>query len=264
MHLSNEQKDYIKRIKFKKRFVLVSQIILGITFLLTWELCSKYKIINSFIFSSPLLCFKTIWELLITGELLTHFLATMIEIVIAFVLGAFLGLGIAILLYLVPILNKIIDPYLTMINSLPKVALGPMLIIWCGANNKTIIFMALLINLIVSILTILNGFKNADKIKLKLLNSFGANKIDIMRYLILPGSIGTIMSSLKLNISMTLIGVIMGEFLVSKRGIGYLIIYGTQVFNLNLVISGIFILLFISYLMFIIVSLAEKFFCKYK
>ena len=145
-----------------------------------------------------------------------------------------------------------------MLNSLPKVALGPIIIIWVGANLKSIIVMALLINLIISIITIYNGFIQTDKNKIKLLESFNANKLDIIKKLVIPNSLVTIISSLKLNISMSLIGVIMGEFLVSKSGIGYLIIYGTQIFNLNIVMSGVIILIIISYILYKIISIIEN------
>ena len=145
-----------------------------------------------------------------------------------------------------------------MLNSLPKVALGPIIIIWAGANIKSIIVMALLINLIVSILNIYNGFIGVDEIKIKLLKSFGAKRLQLLRYLILPESKRTIISSLKINISMTLIGVIMGEFLVSKQGIGYLIIYGTQVFNLTLVMGGIVVLIILSFIIYECITLLEK------
>ena len=145
-----------------------------------------------------------------------------------------------------------------MINSLPKVALGPLIIIIAGANMKSIIVMALLINLIVSIITIYNGFLNIDDKKIKLIKSFGAIKLQILFKLVIPSSYKTIISSLKLNISMSLIGVIMGEFLVSKEGIGYLIIYGTQVFNLSLVMAGILILVIISYILYKIIIFIES------
>ena len=145
-----------------------------------------------------------------------------------------------------------------MLNSLPKVALGPIIIIWTGANTKSIITMALLINLIISIITIYNGFLNTDIYKIKLLKSFKANKFQILTKVVIPSSYSTIISSLKINISMSLIGVITGEFLVSKKGLGYLIIYGTQIFNLNIVMSGIIILIFISFILYEIMGLIEK------
>ena len=145
-----------------------------------------------------------------------------------------------------------------MLNSLPKVALGALIIITAGANTKSIIVMALLINLIVGIMTIYNGFNNIDKDLIKLFKTFNANRLDILLKLTIPASYKTIISSLKLNISMTLIGVIMGEFLVSKSGLGYLIIYGTQVFNLNMVMAGIVILIIISFVLYKIITYIEK------
>ena len=155
-------------------------------------------------------------------------------------------------------ISKVIDPYLTIFNSLPKVSLGPILIIWVGANINSIVVMALLLSLIITIINVYSGFNSTDINKIKLLKSFGASKMQILRYLIIPSNYPVIISSLKVNVSMSMIGVIMGELLVSKQGIGYLIMYGSQVFNLDLVISGIIILMIVSYLMYLVISYIEK------
>jgi len=256
--MSKETLNLRKEKKRKKRLILYSQIGIILLFLVTWEILANKKILNPFIFSSPTRIASTLWNLIESGELWGHILTTLYETILAFSIGISAGFIIAIMLYELPTLAKIIDPFLTMINSLPKVALGPIIIIWTGANTKSIIVMALLINLIVSIMNIYNGFLGVDEIKLKLLQTFKASKSQILKYLIIPESKRTIISSLKINISMTLIGVIMGEFLVSKKGIGYLIIYGTQVFNLTLVMSGIIILIILSFLIYECISLIEK------
>jgi len=256
--MSNEQKRYLKKKKIEKIVVLSIQIFLIVAFFLLWEYLSVNNIINSFIFSSPSKVISTIGGLINSNNLFPHILTTLYEVLIAFLLGISLAFIIAILLYQFPIVEKIVDPFLTMLNSLPKVALGPLIIIIVGANTKSIITMALLINLIVTTITIYTGFLNTDPCKLKLLQSFKATKIQILTKLVIPNSYETIISSLKLNISMTMIGVIMGEFLVSKKGIGYLIIYGTQVFNLSMVMSGILILIILSYVMYLIVGYIEK------
>ncbi len=256
--MSLDQKQYLISIK-KKRIIITSiQIIIIITFLSTWELLARYKIINTFLFSSPSRIIETTMELINTHNLFPHIWTTLFETIIAFILGILIGLIISIILYEYPFVSKVLDPFLTMLNSLPKVALGPLIIIIAGANVKSIIVMALLINLIISIITIYNGFLNIDKTKLKLFNSLKANKIQKLKMLIIPGSFPTIISSLKINISMSLIGVIMGEFLVSKKGIGYLIIYGTQIFNLDLVMLGILLLAIISFVLYEIVFYIEK------
>ena len=155
-------------------------------------------------------------------------------------------------------LAKVLDPYLTILNSLPKVALGPIIIIWGGAGIKSIIIMALLISVIITIINVNQAFNDVDMNKIRLMKSFRATKWQTYFKLILPSSFNTIINSLKINISMSLIGVIMGEFLVSKEGLGYLIMYGSQVFNLNLVVAGVFLLCILSALMYYGVLFIEK------
>ncbi len=258
MSMSKEQKNYLNKIKKNKILTIGIQIAIVFIFLLTWQILADFKIINPFIFSSPKKIIETIFSLHQNYQLFSHIFTTVFETLIAFVFGITLGFVIAVMLYEFKTLAKIVDPFLTMLNSLPKVALGPIIIIWTGANTKSIITMALLINLIISIITIYNGFLNTDTYKIKLLKSFKASKLQILTNVVIPASYRTIISSLKINISMSLIGVITGEFLVSKKGIGYLIIYGTQVFNLNIVMSGIIILIFISFLLYEIMNLLEK------
>lgn len=257
-NLSKEHQQYLKKLKKEKALVLFFQIFILIIFLVTWEILATKNILNPFIFSSPLRVLKTIKNMLLNYNLIYHIWITLYETLIAFFLGIILSLGIAIILYQYKILSKIFEPYLTMLNSLPKVALGPLIIIVMGASTKAIITMALLINLIVGIMTIYNGFNNVDTNLIKLFKSLKARKLDILIKLIIPASAKTIISSLKLNISLTLIGVLMGEFLVSKAGIGYLIIYGTQVFNLTMVISGIILLSIISFILYQFIIIFEK------
>lgn len=250
--------DILKQERKEKIVVRFFQIFIGLSFIILWELLSRFKIINSFVFSSPSKIIYTLVDLYRNNNLFNNIFVTLYELFISFGIGSILGFVIAIIFYRVPILKKVFDPYLTLLNSLPKVALGPLLIIWIGANTKSIIVMALLINLIVSIIGFYNGFTNTDKYKLKLLKSFGASEKQIVFRLVVPSSLENIFSTIKLNISMSLIGVIMGEFLSSKAGVGYLILYGTQVFNLNLVMSGIILLLVLSYLLYLIICLVEK------
>lgn len=256
--MSKEQKEFLKKRKKEKILIVGIQIFIIISFIIIWQILADKKIINPFIFSSPKRILETFVSLYTNYNLVSHILTTLYETIIAFVLGISLGFIVAISLYEFKILAKVIDPFLTMINSLPKVALGPIIIIWVGANMNSIIVMSILINLIISIMTIYNGFLNTDSYKIKLLQSFKASKLQILTKIVIPESYSTIISSLKINISMSLIGVIMGEFLVSKKGIGYLIIYGTQVFNLNIVMSGIIILIIISFVLYEIIDKIEK------
>jgi len=254
----SEHKKYLKKIKLNKFLIHMVQFLLIIGFLIIWECLSRNEIINSFIYSSPSRAIDTIYGLYMNDNLFNHIWITVYETFISFSLATILGTIIAIILWYSEFLYKVLEPYLTVINSLPKVALGPIIIIIFGANINSIIIMALLISLIVTISNVYNGFVNTDKNKIKLLRSFRASKYQILKYLIIPENYHVIVNSLKINVSMSLIGVIMGEFLVSKEGIGYLINYGSQVFNLDLVFGGIIILLIVSYVMYIIVVYIEK------
>lgn len=258
MSYSKERLKYLKKRKKEKIIVFSMHILLFIAFIFLWELFARLKIINTFLTSSPSKIITTLVNLYNTNNLFNHISITVYETILSFVLSIFIGIVIASILWWNNLLSKIIDPYLTILNSLPKVALGPIIIIWIGANMNSIIFMALLISSIISIITIYNGFKNTDIEKIKLMKSLNATKFQIYTTLILRGNIDTIISSLKINISMCLIGVIMGELLVSKEGIGYLIMYGSQVFNLNLVMTGVILLVIISCILYYLISYLER------
>lgn len=205
--MSLEQKKYLKKIKRDKTIIFLIQISLTLLFIISWELLSKYNIINSFIFSSPSKIIKCIYNLAINNNLLYHIWITLKEIIISFTLGSIIGFVFAIIFYMIPSIKKIFDPFLTLINSLPKVSLGPLLIIWLGANMSSIIVMSLLINTIVTLISIYNGLINTDNYKIKMFKTFKATKIQTLIYLVIPHNKETILSSLKLNISMSLIGI---------------------------------------------------------
>lgn len=205
---SKEHKEYLKKIKRKKILITLTQLLILISLILIWELLAKYKIINTFISSSPSRIINTIIDLHNQNNLYKHIWITIYETLISFGLGTIIGIIIAIILWWNNFIYKVIDPYLTVINSLPKVALGPIIIIFFGANISSIMIMALLISVIVTIITVYNGFNETDPNKIKLLKSFNASKFQILKMVILPNSYPTIISSLKINISMSLIGLV--------------------------------------------------------
>ena len=238
-------------IKFVQIFIAV--LILGI-----WEIFARLGLIDTFITSYPSKVFMTIVNLFKSGNLFNHIFVTLVETLIAFFITGVISIIVSIILYRSETVSKIIDPYLTILNSLPKVALGPILIIWIGANKRSIVMMAVLISIIVSIQSISVGLKNTNKSRIKILKTFGASEWEILRYAVIPSNYKLIVNTCKINIGLNLIGIVMGEFLTSKSGIGYLILYGSQVFNLDLVMSGIVILLIMSVILYSIISSIEK------
>lgn len=255
---SLEHQEYLKKLKKEKRIILFFKIAIIVCFLIVWEILSRYEIINSFLFSSPLRVVETIYDLYNANNLFGHIWVTTYETLISFVFATVVGLIFASFMWWNEKFAKVIDPYLTVINSLPKVSLGPLIIIWAGANIKSIILMAILISIFTTIISMYNAFMDTDESKIILLKSFNASKMQIFTKLVFRSNVSTLINVLKINISMSLIGVIMGELLVSKQGLGYLITYGSQVFNLDLVISSIFILGAISYVLYVLVNKIKK------
>lgn len=255
--MSKERQKYLKQIKKEKFFVLLGQIAILVLFLGLWELGANKGLIDSFITSSPSRILKTFANFS-ANNLLVHIKVTVYETIIGFSIGTIMGFIIAIILWWSKFISKISEPYLVILNSLPKVALGPIIIIWVGAGTGAIIVMAVAISLIVTILDILNGFLETDKDLIKMANTFSASKFQILTKIVIPANISTFINSLKINIGLSLVGVISGEFLVSKAGLGYLITYGGQVFKLDLVMSSVIILGIIAGLMYLTVLLLEK------
>lgn len=255
---SYEHARYLKKIRRENFLIKFSQIIIIIVLLLIWQLLVDNNIINTFIFSSPKMVINTIIKLYKSNNLLNHIYITVIETLISFLLGVIIGILVATILWWNKFIAKVLDPYITILNSLPKVALGPILIIWAGANMKSIVLMAILISVFVTIINVYQGFINTDKNRLRLFQSLKASKKETYFKLILPNSFNVIISSLKISVSMSLVGVVMGELLVSKEGLGYLIMYGSQVFNLNLIISSIIILCVVATIMYYFVMWIEK------
>ena len=205
---SKEHIEYLKKRRRKKILITLTQLLILISLIIIWEILAKYKIINTFISSSPSRILNTIIELHKQNNLYAHIWVTIYETLISFSIGTLIGIIIAIILWWNNFIYKVIDPYLTVINSLPKVALGPIIIIFFGANINSIMIMALLISVIVTIITVYNGFNETEPNKIKLLKSFKASKFQILKMVILPNSYPTIISSLKINISMSLIGLV--------------------------------------------------------
>lgn len=256
--ISMEHQAYLKGVRRQKIMVRFTQIFILILAFGLWELFADLKWVDPFITSQPSRVFKTIVTLYQEGVLIKHIAVTCLETVIGFVLGTALGTILAIVLWWSEFISKVSEPYLVILNSLPKIALGPIFIVWIGAGPAAIIVMTLAISLIVTILEVLNGFLAIDKEKIKLVQTFGGTKLQTMTKVILPASLPTIINALKINVGLSWVGVIVGEFLVSKAGLGYLIVYGGQVFKLDLVMTSVLILGVAAALMYQGVVYLEK------
>lgn len=256
--MTTEHLNYCKKLKRRKLAIRLTQI--GILFLFfgIWELVAALEWIDPFIISSPSRMASTLAGLIRDGMFFPHVAATLWETVVSFLLATAIGTAVAIVLWWSDTLRKVTEPYVVVLNALPKIALGPLIIIWVGAGRAAIITMALLISVIITTIGMLSGFNEVDKEKIQLLRAMRASKLQILTKLVLPANIPTLMSTLKINVGLSWVGTIMGEYLVSREGIGYLLVYGSQIFKLDLVMTMTLVLCLLATAMYLIVALFEK------
>lgn len=256
--VSAEHRLYLQARKAYRTRVIVFQVLLFIFIVVLWEAAAQWRWIDPFIFSSPSRIVKTFADLHAARAIYHHIGITIMETAAGFIFGTVAGTVFAVLLWWSDFLAEVLDPYLVVLNSLPKIALGPIIIVWIGAGPPAIITVALLISVVVTVLGVYTGFAQVDPDKIKLLQTFGATKFQVLQKVILPASVPTIIAALKINVGLSWVGVIVGEFLVSRAGLGYLIVYGGQVFRLDLVMTSVMILAIAAYLMYRGVAYLER------
>lgn len=258
-HLHNQ---FLQSIVKEKRLVRVYQAMIFIVFFSLWEIASRNAWIDPLIFSSPSKVYSLFIEKINDGTLLSNVGVTLFETVLGFILGTLIGTLLAALLWWFPFFSKVADPYLVILNAMPKVALGPILIVALGPGLTSIIAMGAIISVIITTIVVYTSFKEVDQNYLKVLQTFGATKRQSFQEAILPSSLPTIISTLKVNVGLSWVGVIVGEFLVSAKGLGYMIIYGFQVFNFSLVMLSLLMIAFFATVMYQLVDMLERKFIK--
>lgn len=252
---------YVQHMKLKRRSrsrVLTVQLSLLLLFFVWWEAAGRFKWIDVLLFSYPSKIFTNIGNQAVNGELWGHLGITVGETVVGFLLGTLVGTLLAVLIWWSPFLNKVLDPYMVVFNSMPKVALGPIFIVMFGAGFTAIVVTTLSITVIVTTLVVYNSFNEVDSNLIKVVRTFGGSKRQVFQRVVLPASYPAIVSTLKVNVGMAWVGVIVGEFLVAKSGLGYLIMYGFQVFNFTLVLSSLLIIAVVATAMYQIVVYIER------
>ncbi len=252
------QKEYLRSLRRERILVHFVRILIFFALLAAWEFAAQKGYIDAFITSSPSRLWQCFRSLMASGSLPQHIRITVLETLFSFALVMGIALILSILLWWFPILSKIFEPYLVVLNSLPKSALAPVFIVWFGNNMKTIIIAAVSVAVFGATMTLYHSFRQMEPDKIKLIYTLGGKKLDVLLRLILPGNIRTLLNVSKTNLGLSLVGVIIGEFLASTAGLGYLIIYGSQVFKLDIVLLAIVLLCILAVLLYLLLSLAEK------
>lgn len=260
--LSHHQKAYLHSRARHKLFVKVMRVAVLLAFLGLWEVSTQLGWIDGFIFSSPSRIATAFYAMFLDGTIFTHIGATLLETVASFLLVVIAGLLTAILLWCSDKLSEILEPYLVVLNSLPKSALAPLLIVWLGANRTTIIVAGMSVAIFGTILNLYSGFREVSQDKTKLIYTLGGNRYHVLTKVVLPSTIPATISIMKVNIGLCLVGVVIGEFIGARNGLGYLIIYGSQVFKLDWVLMSIVILCIIAMGLYALIGAVEKWYRK--
>lgn len=258
------REEFLKKEKQKRLFIIISRVAILVILLGLWEGVTRLGWLDPFIFSSPVRVVNAIGTLIENGTFMTHIWATTYETLMGFVIGTALGCVVAAALWWSERARKILDPYIVVLNSLPKIALGPIVIVWVGIGQASIITISVLISVVITIITMLGGFLETDPEKVLLLRTMNATKWQTFSKLVIPSAAPAFINTLKINVGMAWVGTITGEYIVSKAGLGYLIIYGFQVFRLDLVMASIVLICLLSAVMYYLVALAERLFVKWK
>jgi NitT/TauT family transport system permease protein len=261
---TKEHALYLKKMRLRTLAIVLTQICLLALLFLIWEYAAQRQWIDSFVTSQPTKVWGTIYQMSYDGSLYRHIWTTAYETILGFVIGTVAGTALAILLWWSDFLAKVLEPYIVVLNSTPKVALGPLFIVLVGNNLTSIVLMALAISIVTTIIMVYTGFKEVDPNKIRLMQTFGANKLQILQKVTLPASLPTILAALKVSVGLSMVGVVVGEFLSAKAGLGYLIIYGGQVFNMTLVMTSVIILAIVAAILYQAVAMLEKRFLNWR
>ena len=261
--LSTGHRHYLRHYHFHRLLVIFFRIFLLTGFLFLWEFCASHQIIDSFIFSSPSKIMNVLLLMISDHSIFLQLGVTLYETFVSFFLVIFVSILFAILLWYSNNLSEILEPYLVVLNSLPKSALAPLLIVWLGATKTTIIVTGMSVAIFGSILNLYTSFRSTDPGKIKLIYTLRGNHLHVLTKVILPYSIPAIISNMKVNIGLCLVGVIIGEFLAAKEGLGYLIIYSSQVFKMDWLLMSICILCVFAIFLYALIDFGEKLYFKH-
>jgi len=249
--------QYLRNVRLRRQLVYASQAGLLVLFFIGWEVFPRLHYINPMLTSYPSAIWTTFMGMIQSGQIWEHVWATLQTTVLGFIAAMLLGMLCAIVLWWSDFLHKVIEPYLVVANAMPKIAFVPIFYIWLG-DVLSIYGMAIAISVFITIIILYTGFVAIDENKIKLAALFGASRLQILRKVVIPGSVPSIIAALKVNVGLTLVGVIVGEFQSAKAGLGYLIVYGSQIFQMNLVMTSVTLLGVISVVLYATIEWFER------
>jgi NitT/TauT family transport system permease protein len=231
------------------RPVVLTRLALIVIFLVVWQSLASFEIVSPFWISSPDLVVLEIWRLTVSGQLLGDVTVTVVEALIAFVISSGLGIASGLVLSRYPFWDEVMAPFIIVLNSLPRIALAPLIILWFGIGMTAKIVTAFTLVYFILLVNTLSGAKNVDNDILTIARLMGASDRILLRKVILPSAAPWIIAGLNLGITYSLLGVIVAEILASNQGLGYLIESAAGNFNTAGVFAGLIVLSVVTWVL---------------
>jgi NitT/TauT family transport system permease protein len=223
-----------------------------------WHVLVKTEVLPAFFFGEPLVVLERVWEWFVSGKIYPHLGITLLETLLAFVIGTVLGLVFGLWLALAPFAARLLDPYITAVNSMPRVILAPIFAVWFGLGIWSKVLLGVTLVFFIVFLSVFNGVREVSPTILANARMLGASGRQLLRHVYLPSATAWVFSSLHASVGMAFVGAVVGEYLGSAQGVGYLILQAEGVFDINTVFAGVLVLTACALVLDRIVTLAER------
>lgn len=240
------------------RRIAVFQVLLLVALFVIWDLLTRTEILPPFFFGEPLVVLQRVWEWFSGGTIYKHLAVTLVETLLAFVIGTVAGLVFGLWLALSKTASALLDPYIKAFNSMPRVILAPIFAVWFGLGIWSKVLLGVTLVFFIVFFSVYHGVREVNPVLVANARMLGASKRQLLRYVYLPSATAWVFSSLHAAVGMAFVGAVIGEYLGSARGVGYLILQAEGVFDINTVFAGVLVLTVCALLLDRIVTVAER------
>src|SRR6201991_103934 len=238
------------------RATLQAAAVIG--FFAVWEIGVRAGWISAFLVGSPLGIFTLAFKMIASGQLLSDTWYTLFEAILGFVIGTIVGSLLGLALWYSAFVARLVEPFIVAINSVPKIALAPIVVLWFGTGLISKVMLSVSLTAIVALIAAYQAAKDADVDLQSLLISMGADKHQVFFKAVVPSTLPSIIATFRINIGFGLVGAVVGEFISSQRGLGHLIYTASSLYDLNTVWVGLFTLMIMGFALYFVIDLVER------
>ena len=229
-----------------------------VAFFALWEIGVRTGWISAFLVGSPSGIFSLANKMILSGELLSDTWYTLFEAILGFVIGTIFGSLLGLALWYSVFVARLVEPFIVAINSVPKIALAPIVILWFGTGLVSKVALSVSLTAIVALIAAYQAAKDADVDLQSLLISMGANKHQVFYKAVVPSTLPAIIATFRINVGFGLVGAVVGEFISSQRGLGHMIYNASSLYDLNSVWVGLFTLMIVGFALYYVIDIVER------